>query len=161
MRKFCKLRNWVKTLLMVCLLLGLMFMCFGCAGMDTAGVGPPSVCDNVAPDESYLCEVFGSRLEAVGHTLLVLNRVAIESGAYTDADARKVANLALAALTEESITYLIFYDKILEYEKKYPELIFIGRQYLAAFQLPQVIKPKDREFLTYYIEQQVLKVLRE
>lgn len=136
----------MKRLLILIMLAGFLAGCMGQL---------PSVCDNQT--ESVLCDVaerYNVRLETVGDILMVVNLRAIKEGVYTKSQARGALLSMKEAYHAANFTATDLKALILEYVDEYPELILVV-QYVGYFDMPDVLRVKDVEFLDSYIDQQL------
>lgn len=133
--------------------MSLFFLCSAMLLMAACAGSLPTVCDEISPGESVLCDIAnkqGIRLEDVGLGLILVNSVAIKEGVYTRDQARGVVEKLLSCL-DGSVTYALFRDRIQEYTAGYPGLLEVTQAYLYQFSLSKQISQTDREILTAWL----------
>lgn len=141
------------------LILVLCFGTIGCAGLGLKP--PPSVCDNLAQGESLFCEIAqknGIHLETTANLFLFANFAAIDAGAYSAKDAIKVlGDIRYAASFEARATDLvrIVRDVFKANSNLAMAGIMIISPYLSYVDVPDALRPKDRDMLIKWIDDQI------
>lgn len=107
---------------------------------------PPSICDNLQPGESVLCDLAkqaGVQLEFIGDVLMVVNLRAIKEGLYTASQARDAIQNVINTVALDGATTAQVRAIILENAAEYPELLLASR-YLTLLDAPAILKPFDK-----------------
>jgi hypothetical protein len=140
-----------KTLFIAAALLVLVYISvfFGCAGLQR----PPSICDDMPPGESVLCDIanrYGVRLETVGDVLLVLNLQLIKEDLYKAKEARRffddVRKHLDGPITAQDLKTLALY-----HISESPALL-IASSYIAYLNVPQLLTAQDVAMLQWWID---------
>jgi len=148
-----------KFIILPLLLIFLSVSFIGCAAI---GIKPPSsVCDNIAPGESLLCDLAKKNdlhLETVGNILMLCNFAAIEEGLYKADDALAVLkNVKTAVAFQPSGAALV--KIVMSALDSRPMLAMAGimviSPYLGYLDTPDIIKIKDQELLNIWLDQQI------
>lgn len=116
---------------------------------------PPSVCDELPPGESLLCDLaikHDLNLETVGNLILVADLRAIKQKAYTKRQALHVFNTLEAAVGKDGVLGKDLALLAIKYAYDYPELLLV-MPYLNYLKVEAPITEKDRELLTIWIDQ--------
>lgn len=132
------------------------FFCLGCFP------GGTSICDNISPGESILCDLAndqGVRLEDIGNVFIVINAIAIGEGAYTRDQAVEICQI-MRDMLNDPVSYAAFKTELLKQVAQYPGLIEVAMIYLNAFDIDADIYRVDRDILVSWLDKR-LEVLRE
>lgn len=140
--------------------IGLSFMAF-CLVVMLAGCSllpsGPSVCDDKS-SPSLLCDIAdksGIRLETVGNMIIIVNRVAILSGQYTNAHAATVLKNIRQAI-ENPVSYIFFKAVVENNIGKYPGLFDMASSYISEFISPDIMHRKDRFILISWLDNRII-----
>ena len=126
-------------------------MVAGCAWLGLQK--PPSVCDDMAPGESVLCDLAGAydlHLETVGDLFLVVNLRAIKQGAYTAQDAIDFFERA-KVFAQAEVSPMDLRMLVLAYVQDFPELLLLS-PYLAYMDTPEPITGADKKMLGWWVD---------
>ena len=137
----------------------LSVLLIGCAAIGIKP--PPSVCDNITPGESLLCDLAKKNdlhLETVGNILMLCNFAAIEEGTYKADEALAVLKRVRAAVAFQSSGAALVKIVMSALESR-PMLAMAGimviSPYLSYLDTPDIIKAKDQELLNIWLDQQI------
>ncbi len=121
-----------------------------------------SVCDDVQPGESVLCEIVNKMaqetgtdvtLEDVGAGIVMVNSAALASGKVSNEDVRKVVDKLLKAL-DGSVTYALFSKKLEDAVGS--GLLMVAKPLLDRFSLSKnLMKKKDLEILRNWLTERL------
>lgn len=141
----------MKKMLSLWLSMLLVLLLSGCAGLNFGG--GPSVCDNVPPEDSLICQKI-PKPETVDVLLQLANLEGIKYDAYTAAQAEEFITKCINFLeTVEDWDDLITWIT-LQMEDVPAEIIILSR-WAPQFASGGVLLPMDRQMLLYHLNNQL------